>query len=260
MKISSSLGSIWSGNPFYMAGTEGTGQYVVILATQFARVGIREYPKLGSGKFRVRIEPSRSGSPGLCRPLLPVLNCFFPTSAGWKQPGQGGQWRYSHEFFSSDTMAAEFAAIVSQQFQEAIGYTAAAVAVGDAVVNSSTEVSPAWARDILDRVATTLAQASAADESAPAASDAAPGGTPPSIPIYPPAHTALADKALRHYGLDAVILVPTPAPSADNLKGLSAEELYAVAAVEGVRGRNKRWGKDALVRNILANRARRAQQ
>ena len=63
---------------FRMAGTERTGEYGVIAITPLGRVGVREY---APGRFRVRLEP---------KVLLKVSDL-----AGWKQPGDDGQRRYS---------------------------------------------------------------------------------------------------------------------------------------------------------------------
>lgn len=69
-------------NKWYMAGTEGTGEYVVIAQTPRGRVGFREfYP----GNFRIRIEPAKVKDPKMAKMLL--------REDGWKQPDH--QPRYS---------------------------------------------------------------------------------------------------------------------------------------------------------------------
>lgn len=61
-------------NKFYMAGTEGTGLYVVVAATALGRVGFRP---LDNGQTRVRVEPSDDGS------AEAMAEQF---GHGWKQP------------------------------------------------------------------------------------------------------------------------------------------------------------------------------
>lgn len=79
-----------------MAGTEGTGEYVVIGRIPLggkieARIGIRS---LGGGRCRLRIEPGSVQSAEALAPLFPEWLLF-------KQPGDGGQLRFSHEFGSN---------------------------------------------------------------------------------------------------------------------------------------------------------------
>lgn len=70
---------------FYMAGTEGTGKYVVTLVTDRGRVGFREF---SPGRFRVRVEPETVDSAA-------SMSADFDQTEGWKQPGSGGQNRFS---------------------------------------------------------------------------------------------------------------------------------------------------------------------
>lgn len=70
---------------FDMAGTEGTHEYIVFGNWPLGTVGVREYEP---GRFRVRVEPP---SPEAAT----QLTSQFPREAGWKQPGQGGQFRFS---------------------------------------------------------------------------------------------------------------------------------------------------------------------
>lgn len=67
-----------------MDGTEGTKEYVVYGRSPRGRLGVREY---AAGRFRIRVEPGSCGTP-LMAPLL-------TREAGWKQPGDGGQPRFS---------------------------------------------------------------------------------------------------------------------------------------------------------------------
>src|SRR4051812_25211594 len=72
-------------DPWHMAGTEGTGEYVVVARTPLGCVGYREFGHV----YRVRVEPQPSGWAALARALT--------KDSGWKQPGDGGQARFSIE-------------------------------------------------------------------------------------------------------------------------------------------------------------------
>ncbi len=70
---------------FVMAGTEGTGEYVVPLKTNHGAVGYR--PDRARGVYRVRVEPDSAEA----------ADRLAPTFPGWKQPGNAGQPRFSTE-------------------------------------------------------------------------------------------------------------------------------------------------------------------
>lgn len=70
--------------PWFMAGTEGTGQYAVLAQSSFGTIGVRP---LGGG-VRIRIEPS---DPAHAERLAEHLT----RQAGWKQPGDDRQNRFS---------------------------------------------------------------------------------------------------------------------------------------------------------------------
>lgn len=76
-------------NPWYMAGTEGTGAYKVLAITARGRVGVR---KLGDS-VRIRVEPFYQ-----CGKVGAVLTA----KVGWKQPGDGGQNRFSKVVSNAD--------------------------------------------------------------------------------------------------------------------------------------------------------------
>lgn len=66
-----------------MAGTERTWEYQVVASTAYGRVGVRDYTHTGS-PVRIRVEPFQGKTfESLTR------------DAGWKQPGDSGQCRYS---------------------------------------------------------------------------------------------------------------------------------------------------------------------
>lgn len=67
-----------------MAGTEGTGEYQVLAESSFGRVGYR----LLGNHVRIRVEPA---SDAHAAKMAQVLT----RASGWKQPGDGGQNRFS---------------------------------------------------------------------------------------------------------------------------------------------------------------------
>jgi hypothetical protein len=69
---------------FSMAGTEMTFEYVVLAAAAAGRVG---YRKIGETQYRVRLEPTH--------PAAATAMAATGLLAGWKQPGNGGQFRFS---------------------------------------------------------------------------------------------------------------------------------------------------------------------
>jgi hypothetical protein len=68
-----------------MPGTEGTKEYMTVARTALGVVGVREY---APGAYRVRVEPTEAGVAAIASKLT--------ADAGWKQPGEGGQNRFSH--------------------------------------------------------------------------------------------------------------------------------------------------------------------
>jgi len=70
---------------FFMAGTEGTGEYIVPLITNRGAVGFRF---LGGQTYRIRIEPATRAD-GV------AMAASFPRTREFKQPGDGGQDRFS---------------------------------------------------------------------------------------------------------------------------------------------------------------------
>ncbi len=83
---------------FFMAGTEGTGLYMVPVVTNRAKVGFREYRP---GCFRVRVEPLTGSS---CATLAPDFPKTLPGERGWKQVGDNNQERFSIEVVGQDKM------------------------------------------------------------------------------------------------------------------------------------------------------------
>jgi hypothetical protein len=81
---------------FYMAGTEDTGQYIVVALTQRGRIGVRllngsSAKSMAAAKCaRIRIEPTHinNAAATMAKKLPQKL---------WKQPGQNGQNRFSIE-------------------------------------------------------------------------------------------------------------------------------------------------------------------
>lgn len=106
---------------FYMAGTENTGSYVVLANSGFGRVGVRY---LADGTVRVRVEPSNEIGAGELAAIL---------GEGWKQPGDGGQPRFSR--------------VVKQDELRAVVQTVLdRLAEGKLVANPA---APAWVSDCI---------------------------------------------------------------------------------------------------------------
>lgn len=87
---------------FYMAGTEGTGRYSVLLKSALGRVGVRF---LTGDMFRLRIEPA---SPAAAATLAPN----FPDGT-YKQPGNAGQDRFSMVGYDKATLSDHVAKAVA---------------------------------------------------------------------------------------------------------------------------------------------------
>ena len=76
-------------DPWFMAGTEGTGAYRVLAESSFGRVGYRIVPVfLGLTYVRIRLEPSDEAHAATIAETL-------TRDAGWKQPGDNDQNRFS---------------------------------------------------------------------------------------------------------------------------------------------------------------------
>lgn len=69
---------------WYMAGTENTGRYQVVLRTNLGRVG---YRVLANNQVRIRVEPTDQAASGQ------LAGHFSPIT--WKYPGDMLQFRYS---------------------------------------------------------------------------------------------------------------------------------------------------------------------
>lgn len=69
-----------------MRGTEGTKKYKTLVSTHRGAVAFRD---LHDGTFRVRVEPRHDDE------IVAKLSETLARSAGWKQPGDSGQHRFS---------------------------------------------------------------------------------------------------------------------------------------------------------------------
>jgi hypothetical protein len=108
-----------------MAGTEGTGKYVVPLRTSLGRIGYRE---LG-GSYRLRLEPTAEGDASIAKILT--------AAAGWKQPGDG-QDRYSK--------------VVSLgELRSVLEFAIRTLGQGGARLVENPD-APSWTREVIDRV------------------------------------------------------------------------------------------------------------
>ncbi len=83
---------------FAMAGTQGTGLFIVVAVTDRGRVGFRDYS--GNGDYRVRVEPLNDDAAAQLRPFFAQAQAGLPKPGApkrfsWKVPGNGGQNRFS---------------------------------------------------------------------------------------------------------------------------------------------------------------------
>ena len=69
----------------YMAGTEGSGEYKVVVRTRYGTLGFRD---LGD-TVRIRVEPVDDPK------VIAKMSTLLTRAASWKQPGDGGQRRFS---------------------------------------------------------------------------------------------------------------------------------------------------------------------
>jgi hypothetical protein len=77
----------YDGQPWYMAGTEGTGQYTVRAASSRGRVGVRQF----DAHVRIRLEPN----PKLGAKVLAKWEKALPREVGYKHPGDDNENRFS---------------------------------------------------------------------------------------------------------------------------------------------------------------------
>lgn len=78
-------------NPWSMAGTENTSEYVVLAESSFGRIGYRILPGIPGftpDAVRIRLEPATEAHAAKIAEHLSRNN-------GWKQPGDSGQNRFS---------------------------------------------------------------------------------------------------------------------------------------------------------------------
>lgn len=111
---------------FFMAGTEGTGEYIVPLVTNRGAVGFRF---LGGQTYRVRIEPA-TGADGV------AMAATFPRP-GFKQPGDSGQERFSTMVYTV------------RDLYRVVGDAIAELCRGatDADIN---QAAPSWSKDLAE--------------------------------------------------------------------------------------------------------------
>ena len=97
-------------NKFCMAGTEGTGKYDVWFTCPRGRMGIRV---IGESMCRIRVEPrSIFGLPFFAGRLFKELSI----NRGWKQPGVGGQIRFSKmAMVNSETIGQAVRALLGEK-------------------------------------------------------------------------------------------------------------------------------------------------
>lgn len=102
-------------------GTEGTENYVCLAQGKLGVVAVR---MLSLGKFRLRVEPVK---PDVIASMAAVLRPEY----GWKQPGEGGENRFSrvesHEGF--DTLLSDAMKAIRADHDDDLGTMVAVVAI-----------------------------------------------------------------------------------------------------------------------------------
>lgn len=127
----------WNQGPLRMAGTEGTYQYAVVAATRRGRVGVRD---VGS-YYRIRVEPVPRAF-ATTAIMVTKMAGVLPRDNNWKQPGDGGQDRFS-------TMVWKDTDEVAERLEDAL--RAIGLAEGlKALVNAG---APKWAKEIASKMA-----------------------------------------------------------------------------------------------------------
>lgn len=128
-----------NGNKFRMAGTEGTGRYVVIAATARGRVGVRvldgTLDKMSRVSIaRVRVEPNSK---------LSVIKTMSETlqDGTWKQPGHEGQHRFSRVVHNGKSKG--------KRLQRDVNKALVAIGVGELQKVDVNPEAPKWAKDLV---------------------------------------------------------------------------------------------------------------
>ena len=120
-----------------MAGTEGTGEYVVPFRSSAGRAGLRLLP---SGRVRIRVEPSDEEAAVALAPSFPV--------GEWKQPSS--QFRFSRVVSGGDaeaTMDQVLEALFDATDDHEVEYNKVA---GKAKWRSKIRAHKAWATPIVE--------------------------------------------------------------------------------------------------------------
>ncbi|MES2007006.1 MAG: hypothetical protein V4436_02780 [Patescibacteria group bacterium] len=128
-------------NAFYMAGTEGTGRYVVIAKTARGRIGVRalggclvdQITKLVNA--RVRVEPVKKSA------TVTKMADVLSIGGGWKQPGDDGEHRFS-------TVVEGGGKKLKLRVEKAL----VALGAGSLVTEVNPD-APAWAKDLVSSLA-----------------------------------------------------------------------------------------------------------
>jgi hypothetical protein len=127
-------------NPFYMAGTEGTGKYVVIAKTGRGRVGVRPLDgctldtMVGADHARIRVEPVTQKSAARIAGVLTVAK-------GWKRPGDDGQRRFSRVVYDG-----------GEKLKLQITKALTAIGVGNGLKVTMNPKAPKWARKLVSEM------------------------------------------------------------------------------------------------------------
>jgi hypothetical protein len=161
-------------DPWFMKGTEGTGEYIVVLRTHLGRVGYR----LLSGFARIRVEPEPPGHA--------LLTEILTRDRGWKQPGDQAQDRFSVEVKMAELPDALNLAI------EALDPRGSGAEVNPDVFRSV----PVWVRQIVDRAV--HYDPETADERSRFDRRPGRGGIPSAFIAYSHNDHLLKDELLKH--------------------------------------------------------------
>jgi hypothetical protein len=189
---------------FFMAGTEKTGQYVVVLVTELGRVGFRKDTRIGPDGYRVRVEPF--GNP----PARVLTESLHPGI--WKQPGDGGQHRFSSEVATESEL--------ESALDEALRGLLSGATAGE--VNPE---APEWARELVKVIRKSMT----GDATVEAGAQSVVYGGATCV-------AKVGDSVVVHSGGGSTVG--------------SLAELLAEARALGIPGANSRWKPETLRRKI----------
>lgn len=133
---------------FVMLGTERTGEYNVALRTSTGQVG---YRALTAGQFRLRVEPASEAA-------SLFLTGSLTRETGFRQPGDGGENRFSTVIFGGESglrqnLAPIFALLLAGVSEAEANKDDILSGVTDAV-EAAQKVSPHYRAALIDELRT----------------------------------------------------------------------------------------------------------